>query len=1401
MRRLFSILILQFLLFQTVVWGQIFFSTTLQEDGKTYVVKLRPDTSYESPLNTTNNAQLTFVVPTGGFSVGNINNIKGTWVNDNNVIAPMENPNFDYLVFNLSGNISDIEYIAGEEVDLFSFENTGACTGALQFITTDDPFFFNSQNINIGNQISVLGAGLINAYSGSFGEPANCQQAEDEEQGCIVVDSIVTTNPTLCGEVGGTITIFASVDNGLPLQYSINDGDTFQPEPVFRDLESGKRYAIRIRDEVPICDIDYGIVELGPPADAVILSTTSTPDNCGQSDGTVTVRAVPVVASTTLEYSIDQGQTWLENDGFFTGLVQGTYQPRVRAKDAPCHDDAQEVVVAVNCTDDEDNTPAPGMDNDGTADDDNCVYTYMLEAENGIFTISLLPDTTVTSPLNTTVTAQVTLKVPTGGFLVDNFQNLLDGVLFQENGRSTAPSEAPEFDYIVFGLTTLGTRNIPFEKGVKVPLFSFENSGTSTGKQVFLIENFTDPFYPPNSEDDNVGQQITVALTGSDLTIICVDHEQIIDNGETLSVSTNEFTKDTLFVTIPIEETTTICLEEALEIDNTELGMASMCSQGNTVTTTVTNNSNCIDITTDDHFNQVEEICVIHFDETGTNSDTTIIIICPAVSLGDDLEICAGTTLQLSPIGGTGDFEWITDDSISCTTCTQPEITPTQDARYILVSVDGDNCIDTDTLQITILEKPAELNVTTIQPTDCEDNGSINISVGLGQPPYKYSIDGGQSFQDSAQFNELPIGNYQIVVANEDESCTTTYQDEVNLTSDEVPLIEDLIIIAPNECISELGSITINASIGTNDTLEYSIDNGTSWQLDTFFSDLIAGNYAVLVRIKDSDCQTAFQNNPIELVTKTGIEITQSPGDRTICSDDNRSFVLEGSENIDSFEISGAAYDTAIVDGTRLSFMANPAEDSVVYSITLIGESGCTATETLTVRRASENVDEWEIDIETTPASCEEDDGTLNITINGNNDGFSFQWGDGESSASRTGLHTDSTYNLTITSAQGCSVTRENLSVGTDCDIPSCNIFSGLDTLVANVENNMATVCLPIADMDISELEFYEDGQLISPQIGECMQSSVFYDYSTIISLGEAPYLLIEWSLNGDTLRDFRFNTIEELVLRMNQFDPQANWVLNESLEIIQGFATSNDYGVMKVRPEDTFQILELQVTFMNTMFQSIILDNFNGIKKYTIKDDMNDCEDELYIRVEGLIPLPDTIELVTQVNTSIVDQCLSTAETGTDSLEIRVCEAPLNGTLSLGGIDANCFVYIPNTDYVGNDSLCLELCNGIICDTTYVNIIVNEEGLLIHTGFSPNEDGVNDKFTIRNIESYPENSLIIYNRWGNLIFKKESYTNSEAWDGSFDGKILPDGIYFYLLNVRVGDENQTFSGSLTLSR
>jgi hypothetical protein len=145
----------------------------------------------------------------------------------------------------------------------------------------------------------------------------------------------------------------------------------------------------------------------------------------------------------------------------------------------------------------------------------NAQVQYKLERlpNSRYYIVSAIPDVTFSKPMNIVSTAQVTLKVPAGGFKVGSIQPF--GTKWSINGRANAPQENPDFDYINFGLRDMGTALLDFKKGTAIPLFAFEASGTCEG-EVALMDNKTDELKANNVEKINVGNQITVLGAGGD---------------------------------------------------------------------------------------------------------------------------------------------------------------------------------------------------------------------------------------------------------------------------------------------------------------------------------------------------------------------------------------------------------------------------------------------------------------------------------------------------------------------------------------------------------------------------------------------------------------------------------------------------------------------------------------------------------------------------------------------------------------------------------------------------------------------------------------------------------------------------------------------------------------------
>lgn len=79
----------------------------------------------------------------------------------------------------------------------------------------------------------------------------------------------------------------------------------------------------------------------------------------------------------------------------------------------------------------------------------------------------------------------------------------------------------------------------------------------------------------------------------------------------------------------------------------------------------------------------------------------------------------------------------------------------------------------------------------------------------------------------------------------------------------------------------------------------------------------------------------------------------------------------------------------------------------------------------------------------------------------------------------------------------------------------------------------------------------------------------------------------------------------------------------------------------------------------------------------------------------------------------------------------------------------------------------------------------------------SPNGDGKNDVWKIKNSDVYKDYKVTIFNDAGVTVYSTTDYQNQ--WDGTLDGKKLPTGVYYFL--VQSPDQKRKFTGSITLNR
>jgi gliding motility-associated-like protein len=124
-----------------------------------------------------------------------------------------------------------------------------------------------------------------------------------------------------------------------------------------------------------------------------------------------------------------------------------------------------------------------------------------------------------------------------------------------------------------------------------------------------------------------------------------------------------------------------------------------------------------------------------------------------------------------------------------------------------------------------------------------------------------------------------------------------------------------------------------------------------------------------------------------------------------------------------------------------------------------------------------------------------------------------------------------------------------------------------------------------------------------------------------------------------------------------------------------------------------------------------------------------------------------------------------------------------------------------------GQDNFTYEICNTecpTLCDTATVSVQVpfdpNYTPVLVN-GITPNGDGINDALIFEALEvdpdAFPDNELIIFNRWGDIVYQARPYNNN--WQGTnTSGQDLPEGTYYYILRLDISEGN-ILKGDITI--
>ncbi len=280
----------------------------LGADGVTYTVYMKSATSYSGNSARVVTAQVTLNVPTGTQFTNLVNLQTGmNWALNARVNNPSEAPTKDYPSFGYSQSASSSLFpiTAEQEIPLFSFQ-LASCLGELALWSLGDPFQGASTTTNPGNQLTVAGNGLSNAWSCNYTCPVGCpkplltlvKQAPAGATQNTPFDYTFTVSNTGTGATSGAVTVSDILPAGMVFVSGGGNGWTCSATgqtvtcsstaPIA--ISANSTFTLRVNPTTAGTQPNSATVTGG----GSLTSTTSVPcQNCTTGPSTVTIAAQP----------------------------------------------------------------------------------------------------------------------------------------------------------------------------------------------------------------------------------------------------------------------------------------------------------------------------------------------------------------------------------------------------------------------------------------------------------------------------------------------------------------------------------------------------------------------------------------------------------------------------------------------------------------------------------------------------------------------------------------------------------------------------------------------------------------------------------------------------------------------------------------------------------------------------------------------------------------------------------------------------------------------------------------------------------------------------------------------------------------------------------------------------
>ena len=776
--------------------------------------------------------------------------------------------------------------------------------------------------------------------------------------------------------------------------------------------------------------------------------------------------------------------------------------------------------------------------------------------------------------------------------------------------------------------------------------------------------------------------------------------------------------------------------------------------------------------------------------------------------------------------GGTGGFTYVWSNGQTTATATGLSA-----GVYSITATDANGC--TISRSITITEPSAvsiSIAIDTF-PTGTQiscfgaNDGAATAFANGGTGAFTYLWSNGQS---TASASGLSAGIYSVT-ASDVNGCTLSSA----VTISQPTLLSVTVAIDTFSLGSQIScngssdaEATATASGGTP-VYSYQWSNG---QNSATATGLAAGSYSLTASDANGCTATAAITitEPSALTLTVDVD-TLNSGTQISCngaSDATISAIVSGGTGTYSY-IWSNGQTSALISGLSAG----------VYAVTVLDANNCSETASVTVTQPSQiTISTASLSYSGFGVSCNGvSDGQINSSVSGGTAPYTYLWSNGQTTSGISGLAAGS-YSLTLSDANGCSAVVSA-------------ILTQPDTLLSTVTINNTVSCSGLSD---GAVFLTVSGGMGTYQYAWSNGAST----GSVSGLSAGVYTVTVSDLNGCS---FVHNSVimsepAILIIDGRGQDPSCQ-LPNGSVNVTVSGGTA-PYGYLWSNAETTEDISGLnsgiysltvtdtrgcEIIFIDTIVQNNIPIAISGAITSSI------CYQEntgsiVVSASDGIAPysyiwtngesgnyIDELAEGSYSVTATDASGCTASA-----SFEVQILEDTLSLSLS-SPIYANGFNVSTHAAFDGfinssiqggvgpysyswsNAATTVNL--GNLSAGFYTLVVVDSNGCSVNAsiwlnqpgpglpempeGISPNDDGKNDVFVIRNIEFYPDNDIYIYNRWGEELLNLKAYDNSSVrWRGeNKDGDNLPEGTYYVVAIINVNGADLVLKGHVDIRR